>query len=254
VTGSRNPPPDRPPPKVGGPVLGTLMLDAPYFTIPGGLSHPDTFDAGLVNRIVPGALGTVVAGPNYETVTDAYVRTAQEVAAAGATLLTTNCGFAVVYQDAIREKVDVPTVSSTLPWLSWLHAVHGPRVGVMTWDANQLDVTRRDAARWNRTTEVPVADVQHVGAWRRLAHTDPTAAELEEMRDGLLDATQRFVTDHRLSALLMECTGFAAFSQHVARATGAATFDVVTAVRQQLQAQEAAFCQPAIEETRHGRP
>lgn len=211
-------------------MLGLLMLDGPFLTIPGSLAHASTFSAGVLYRVVPGATGWVVASPSFAEVTDAYAQTARRLANEGATVLAANCGFAVVYEPAIRSAADLPLVSSTLPLLGWLHAVHGDRVGVMTWDAAQLDMARRRAAGWDDAWDVPVADLQGSQAWQELAGTIPSATTIAAMRADLVTAARDFAQRARLTALLLECTGFAPFARELSAATTLPAYDIVSLV------------------------
>jgi hypothetical protein len=218
------------------PVLGVLMLDGPYLTVPGALAHPATFEADVLYRVVPGALGLRVVGPDHAELTGAYGQMAEQLRSEGATILTANCGFAVSYTEEVRNRSGLPTVLSSLPLLPLLRHMHGERVGVLTFDATQLDRDRMRASSWAADWSVPVADVQSSDPWLSLSFVTPTGADLQAMARDLMAVASDFAAREGLSALLLECTGMCPFTQKIAQATGLPTYSIVDSVRLALSA------------------
>jgi hypothetical protein len=215
------------PPDSAGPVLCVLLLDGARLEIAGAVADPRSFSAPTRYRVVPGASGAVVASPEFEAVAGEYIDTACAAVAAGATMLTSNCGFAIAYQDAVRAAARVPTALSSLLLVPLLHRVYGERLGILTFDATQLDDERRRLSGWPPGVDLPIADVQHSAAWRAL--NAPAGAILldDQMRTDLVETSRNLVSRHDVSALLLECTGFCPFATDVARCTGLPVYDVV---------------------------
>jgi hypothetical protein len=213
-----------------------LMLDGPYLTVPGALAHPATFDADVLYRVVPGALGLRVVGPDHAKLTGAYGQVAEQLRREGATILTANCGFAVSYTEEVRRRSGLPAVLSSLPLLPLLRHLHGERVGVLTFDASQLDEERARASSWAADWSVPVADVQGSDPWLSLSVVTPSTADLQAMAADLIAVASDFAARDALSALLLECTGMCPFSDEIGQATGLPTYSVVDSVRLALSA------------------
>jgi hypothetical protein len=207
-----------------------LMLDAPFLTIPGAMRNPSTFPVPMHYRTVAGATGARVVGPDYPAVADDYAATARDLAAAGAGFLTSNCGFAIVYQEGVQSTTDLPTALSSLLLLPLLARVYAGGLGVLTYDAAQLDEARRAAAGWPNDVEVPVADVRHSKAWRALGG-GTERLDVEAMRQDLIQTVKALMERHSLRALLLECTGFSPFIADIRAISRIPTFDIVGLVR-----------------------
>lgn len=208
------------------PLLASLLLETSHLDLPGVLRHPDTLAVRQLLETVPGARGTIVVGPDYRAVASAYVASAAAVDAEEIELITANCGFAIAYQDDVAAAVKAPVALSSLLLVPMLFRVYGRRLGVVTFDAGQLDEPRRHAAGWPATGP-PVVDVQGSAAWRRLASDGQPKLNLSKLRDDLLGAVAPFAQRHRLQALLLECTAMSPFRSDLADRTGARVFDLI---------------------------
>jgi hypothetical protein len=208
-----------------------LLLDGTHMTIPGALMHRATFPATVLPITVPGAAGSIVVGPRYEEAREAYVEAALALRAQGAHAITSNCGFAIAYQDNVAAATGLPTALSSLLLLPMLARIHGEGLGVMTYDATQLDDARKTAAGWPGGLDLPTMDVQASKVWRDLGADHRPALDIETMRADLLAVTTRFVGENKLTALLIECTGFSPFRPEIERVTGLPAFDIVRLVR-----------------------
>jgi hypothetical protein len=210
------------------PSLGMLLLDAPCLTIPGGLSRPSTFPVETAYRTVDGAAGLRVVGPDYAAVAGQFESTARELASSGAGFLTSNCGFAIAYQDDVQSATGLPTALSSLLLLPMLVRVYGGGVGVLTYDGSQFDEARRAAVGWPTDVDVPIADVQQSAAWLSFSNTyEVDGLDTEGMRRDLIETAAAFARQHSLRAILLECTGMCPFIADVRAATGLPTYDVV---------------------------
>lgn len=206
------------------PTVGVLLLENTHLDVPGAMAHRETFAAPL-HATVPGGHGDVVVGPDFERVAPAYASTARELRDAGADVVTANCGFAVAYQDEVA-RAAAPAALSSLLLLPLLVRVFAGGVGVLTYDAAELDDRRRALVPWPQDAAVPMAGVRHLPEWAALAADRDPGLDLDAMREQLVALAQGFVSEHGLRALLLECTGMFPFTDDVRRATGAATFDL----------------------------
>jgi len=193
--------------------LGVLLLETSFMDVAGAMKHPETFAFPALHSVVPGATGQTVVGPRTAALTDAYVAHARTLVEEGADVLTCNCGFAVTFQDAIVTQARRPAITSSLLLVPLLARVFGSPVGVLTYDAAQLDAARRQAAGWAADLAVAVADVQHSEAWRALGAVTPPSLDLDVMREDLLTTARALSRGASPTVLLLECTGMFPFAQ-----------------------------------------
>jgi len=205
--------------------VGVLELDAPALSAPGSMRHPATFPS-VVRKVVRGAGASVVIGPRARELTEQYVDAARAVVDAGANLVTTNCGFTVVYQEQIAAAVEVPTVTSALLWIPVLASIYGARLGVLTFDTRHLNDDCRRCAGWSSDLELPIADVRDSSPWRALARAGVSETDLATMRQDLVATAERLLARARIDALLLECTGMLPFRADLERELSMPVFDV----------------------------
>lgn len=208
------------------PAVGVLMLDAAHLEEPGSVGSPSSFAAPASYTTVAGATGDAILSTAFQGLKSAYVLAASELAATGHSLLTSNCGFTIPFQDAVRDETDTPTALSSLLLVPLLVRVYGSRLGVLAFRDSALDRGRRTAAGWP-DVDIPVEDVQHSEVWRTLNGPRGSQLPVRRLRDDLLETAQLFAETHELHAILLECTGFSAFRSEIEAATGARTFDIV---------------------------
>lgn len=203
-----------------------MLLETSFLDVPGAMKHPATFPFATLQTVVPGATGETVVGPRSAALTDAYVTHAHSLIEDGADVLTCNCGFAVSFQDAIVTGTRRPAVTSSLLLVPLLARVFGSPVGVLAYDATQLDRERRQLAGWPTNLAVAVADVQHSEAWRALGAVAQPRLDLNAMRADLLSTARTLSRSASPTVLLLECTGMFPFAQMLRDRSEVPVFDL----------------------------
>ena len=234
--------------------LGVLLLDANALTIPGAVSHPESFGLPTTMVTVSGATAQAITTPlnDQSGLKGLYREAAVALAADGVHALTTNCGFTLPFQQELQQSTRLPVVSSALLLLPALNDVYGAGLGVLTYD---VSVLRRMLERsWDGGhASVAAVDVRESQAWGALEKEAGSPVDTPAMCDDLISIAEAFVSRHDLAALLLECTGFAPFAEALRMHLHVPIFDHITIVRFLLGAQ----LQPAemkVNECKGGRP
>ncbi len=204
------------------PRVGVLLLENTHLAVPGALGLPDTFEPPSLLEVVPGAISSLVLSDEAQELLSAYSEAARTLAARGADIITTNCGYCARYQHAVSTNIDVPVALSGLLLVDTLVRIYG-RLGVLTYDRDALRPIARNAG-W---PDVPLADVCDLQPWRALGESGPVDLDLAAMEDELMSRAQEFVARHQLSALLLECTGMLPFKTALERRVGRPCFDLI---------------------------
>ena len=104
--------------------LGILMLDTLIPRIPGDVGHAATWPHPVHYRVVHGAGGIdIVHGLSAERFLDPFVAAALELEETGVSLITTSCGFLVLFQHELQQRLLVPILTSSLLQVPWLLAL-----------------------------------------------------------------------------------------------------------------------------------
>ncbi len=223
----------------GQPALGILMLRTSFPRPPGDVGNPATWPGPSLYKVVqPADVAAVVrAGPLPDGLVEAFVAAGRELAAEGADLVTTSCGFLVTAQQALADALPVPVVTSSLLQIPDIEAdlPRGRRVGVITIDARRLSPAHLAAA--GAPADTPLAGLEEGGELHRvitqdLAVLDPAAAESDVLAAGR--ALQAAHPD--LGAVVLECTNLPPYREALSRALGLPVYDLVTLVEARLAA------------------
>ncbi|WP_284618662.1 aspartate/glutamate racemase family protein [Aquabacterium humicola] len=205
--------------------LGLLMLDTRFPRPPGDIGNPSTWSrAGIPVRYVTvqGASPQRIVRESDPSLLQPFVHAARALAADGATLLSTSCGFLAAWQHPLAQAVQVPVITSSL-----LQAARYPRPGIVTIDAASLTPALLQAAGVPDGTPVqgvaPGCEFQ-----RRLLGNQPVLDLAEAERD-VVAAAQALVARHpQVSDLVLECTNMPPYREAIARATGRPVHDIET--------------------------
>ncbi|MGE8682817.1 MAG: aspartate/glutamate racemase family protein [Achromobacter marplatensis] len=205
--------------------LGVLMLDTRFPRPPGDVGNRETYSrAGIPVRFV-----TVQGASPRKIVQDAdpsflqpFLDAAVTLAAQGARLISTSCGFLARYQTVLQAAVPVPVVTSSLLQCRGLD-----RVGIVTFDAQSLSRPLLDAV------DVPAdAVVEGIAPGCEMhARILANAPEMDlaEVERNVVDAARRLAArDSGLRNIVLECTNMPPYRDAVARATGLPVHDIET--------------------------
>ena len=209
--------------------VGVLMLRTRFPRPPGDIGNAETFAGRALYRRVERATVAAVLrpeGPDPDLLAD-LIDAARALAAEGAGIIVTSCGFLGPAQVPIQAAVAVPVLTSALGLLPWLREAVGPdgRLGVLTFDADALT-----PAHWGATWDAGVSvagleDSAELGPVIREDRStlDRTAAEADAVRAA---ETLRRRAGGALDAVVLECTNLGPYKTAIREASGAPVFDL----------------------------
>lgn len=205
--------------------LGVLMLDTRFPRPPGDVGNRETYSrAGIPVRFVTvqGASPRKIVQGADPSFLQPFVDAAVALAAQGARLISTSCGFLARYQTVLQAAVPVPVVTSSLLQCRGLD-----RVGIVTFDAQSLSRPLLDAV------DVPAdAVVEGIAPGCEMhARILANAPEMDlaEVERNVVDAARRLAArDSGLRNIVLECTNMPPYRDAVARATGLPVHDIET--------------------------
>ncbi|MGH7463073.1 MAG: aspartate/glutamate racemase family protein, partial [Longimicrobiales bacterium] len=117
--------------------LGILMLDTKFPRPLGDIGNPETFrrlGIAVRFRTVRGASPQRIVQDVDPALLQPFVDAGRELAAQGARMISTSCGFLCSYQDQLSKAVPVPVITSSL-----LQCARLSHPGIVTIDAASLD-------------------------------------------------------------------------------------------------------------------
>ncbi|MBE3636659.1 aspartate/glutamate racemase family protein [Mangrovicoccus algicola] len=220
------------------PFIGILSLDTRFPRIPGDAGHPDSYHLPARLRVVPGAGSPEIVrdGRPAPELVAAFRTAAQALAADGACLITSTCGFLVTVQEEIARAVPVPVLLSGLSLLPVVARMTGARpVGILTASAPALGPAAI-AAAGGRMEDVRIAGLEQdpVFAATFLAPKERQAEQLDpaRMAAAAAGAARDLVARAaECGAILIECGNLPPYAGAIAAAAGRPVFSILDGAR-----------------------
>lgn len=205
--------------------LGIVMLDTRFPRPPGDIGHPETFArAGIAVRYlrVSGASPTRVVVEADAALNTPFVQAMQALAAEGASLITTSCGFLAAQQALFARAVPVPVISSSL-----LQCAALQRPGIVTFDVASLTPAVLQGA--GVPTGTPMEGLTPGCELHSRILGNETLLDLEAAEQDVVQAALRLVKQHpEIENIVLECTNMPPYRVAVEKATGRPVHDIET--------------------------
>jgi hypothetical protein len=161
---------------------------------------------------------------------DAFTAAALELQADGVSLVTTNCGFLVLYQEHIQAELDVPFLSSSLVQVRWLQQLLPPgrTVGIITLERASLTARHLTAAGLD--TDVPIVGMEEVGEhFLAVIAGDGPQLDVPRARAEHVAAGRLLRERHPdVAAIVLECTNMPPYAAAIRDDTGLPVHDFTT--------------------------
>jgi Asp/Glu/hydantoin racemase len=216
-------------------LVGMVMTDSQFPRVRGDNGNAGTWPFPVLYRVVPGASpARVVRALVGDALIEPFAQAAQELERAGVELVTTGCGFLVLYQQQIQSRLGIPFLSSSLLQVPWVADVLPPgrEVGVLTIERSSLTADHLTAAGIGPGHRVRVLGLDEVqSSLARTILDDGVELDLERARTEVVAAARTLLEHHpAIGAIVLECTNLPPYRSDVREATGLPVYDLTTLV------------------------
>ena len=205
--------------------LGVIVLDTHFPRPPGDIGCPETWArAGIPARLltVPGASARRVVQTQDLALLGPFIDAARSLAADGARLITTSCGFLAGWQTELQAAVPVPVITSSL-----LQCANLPAPGVVTFDAASLHPSLLLKA--GVPAGMPVQGLAPGCELQSRILADDTVLDLAQAQRDVVSAAIQLVSRHpQVQTVVLECTNMPPYRDAVAQAIGRPVHDLET--------------------------
>jgi hypothetical protein len=217
----------------GAPV-GILLLDCVAPFVPGSVGNASTWSVPVRYKTISGLTVDRILGPDAADHTADVVQAAAELAREGAQVITSNCGFTIRYQEAVRAAVPVPVLLSSLliaPFLERMLPLD-KALGIITASASSLTPELWAAAGLPAGAgRVVVGGLDGAPAFTAAFIACAGDVDVDAVRAETVDAAVRLLEDRPdVAMLLLECSELPPYAAAVQLATGVPVFDFTSMV------------------------
>lgn len=212
-------------------VLGVLMLDTNFPRPVGDIGNPESFDHPVIYRRLPGAVVSriVTDEPLPDDLVTLFVNSARALEDAGATVISTSCGFLFPLQHRLQAAVSVRVVTSALCMLPALRQKLGADtpIGIVTFDAERLSPHHIPD-----DGPLVIEGLAHTDHLYRVIADDLADLDQAQAGSNVADALQRLESrEPHLTAVILECTNLPPYRCNILQNTSFSIYDIHDAIK-----------------------
>lgn len=216
-----------------GTTVGVLVMQSRVPCIPGSVSNASSYDFPVVYRVVEGLDVKRLVYEADATLAAPVIAAAQELERAGASAITTDCGYMAWFQAAVAEAVQVPVCLSSLLQVPFIRSLLAParKLGVIVADSRSLRPQMLAGIGVDAAQLVVAGMEGRTAFWSAIMDEKGTLDSDAIEREVLDVATGLVAADPAIGALLLECSEFPPYSAAVQARLRLPVFDFLTMIR-----------------------
>lgn len=202
-----------------GAQIGLLMLESRFPRFKGDIGHPETFNPPALVATIRNATPKRVVEDQATGLVNSFSDAAKKLEQAGASLITTSCGFLVLHQKALETAVTVPLFSSALlavPIAAEQLRPDGLRPAILTISSENLTDAHLQAA--DCPLETPIGAPDPKGHFCTQILGNHETMDEDAARQDVITAATNLINKHTdIGALVLECTNMPPYASDLAR-------------------------------------
>lgn len=215
-----------------GHAVGVLLLDyrAPF--IPGDVGNATSYRYPVLFKPVKGlTLDRVLAGD--PACAPSIVEAARELEEFGVRGISSDCGFLVQYQDAVRKAVKVPVLMSSLLQIPFLAQMfeHGRPIGCITATRQKLGHHVLELAGVRSEINVVIRGMEDLPHFKEAVLNERGDLDSDLLEAETVTCARELQERHPdMGAILLECSMLPPYAKAVQDETGLPVFDFLTMI------------------------
>lgn len=219
--------------------VGILQLDCSLPFIPGDVDNATTYGYPVLYRAISG-LSTATCLRGAPEMTRAVVEAARELEAQGVRVISSDCGFMLQFQAAVRSAVRVPVVMSGLLQLPMIAASLDARRPIAIITADSSNLTTDFMARAGLPVPpnpLVIRGLQDQPEFRSAVFDEKGTIDADLVEAEVVGVAREIAGAHPdLGAILLECSMLPPYSRAIQEAVGVPVFDFITMIDHFYQA------------------
>lgn len=215
-----------------GHAVGILLLDYRGPFIPGDVGNATSYGYPVLFKLVKGlTLDRVLAGD--AACEAAVVEAAQELEAFGVRGISSDCGFLIQYQEAVKKAVKVPVFMSSLLQIPFLAQMFEPSrpVGCITATRQKLGNRVLELAGVRSEINVVIEGMEDQPHFKQAILEEGGELDSELIEAETVACAKALQSRHPdMGAIVLECSMLPPYAKAVQDATALPVFDFITMI------------------------
>ncbi|HKL13687.1 MAG TPA: aspartate/glutamate racemase family protein [Halanaerobiales bacterium] len=216
-----------------GEPIGILMLDTFTPFIPGDVGNASTYDFPVRYETVEGLTVKRIFSKDKSAYNTLYTA-AKNLQSQGVRAITGDCGFMAIFQNKLKEQLDVPIFLSSMlqvPFITNLISENA-KIGVLSANGASLnDKNLLKEVGINNEDKIIIKGLEDKENFNKAIIEEVGILESEKVEKEVVNTAVNLVNDNpEIEVILQECSVLPPYSHAVQEATKLPVFDYITMI------------------------
>ena len=215
-----------------GQAVGILLLDAKAPFIPGDVANASSYAYPVIYKTVEG-LSTSVCLNGAPEFNSKLAAAAKELEAAGVRGISSDCGFMLQFQDAVREAVKVPVAMSSLLQIPFIAKTLEPSqpIGVITADSTNLTPDFLTRGGIKVKNPLIIRGMQDEPEFKTAVLQEKGTLDSDLITEETVRMAKSMVKEYpNMGAILLECSMLPPYAKAVQDAVNLPVYDFISMI------------------------
>lgn len=215
-----------------GQAIGILLLDAKAPFIPGDVANASTYAYPVIFKTIEG-LSTPVCLNGAPEFNAKLAEGAKELEAAGVRGISSDCGFMLQFQDAVREAVKVPVAMSSLLQIPMIAQTldTSRSIGVITADSTNLTPDFLKRGGISVPHKIVIRGMQDEPEFKTAVLEEKGTLDSDLITEEAIRIAKDMVEkDPTMGAILLECSMLPPYAKAVQEAVELPVYDFISMI------------------------
>lgn len=216
-----------------GHAIGIIMMDSFMPFPPGTPGNATTFCYPVLYETVRGCDMEHLVYQGDQALLEPMLEAGWRLVNAGVRAVTGNCGFMILFQEALARELPVPVFMSSLLQLPFVSRLLKPDeiVGIISASKRSLSPEHLRIAMGGTEVNYVVAGMEDQPAFHAAIHAEVGELDFDAIEAEVVTVAQSLIeANPSVKALLIECTDLPPYAAAVQEATGLPVFDYSTMI------------------------
>ena len=215
-----------------GESIGILILNAHYPCIPGNVGNATTFRFPVRYKVVKEASIKGLLKLRDPALAEPFVRAALELQDDGVKAVTGACGFMALFQNEVRNALEIPVFLSSLIQVPFIHRILGgiKKIGIITADSQALGPDHFLSIGVPYDDSLRIAGMEDQKEFREAVLEEKGTLDSGLIRSEVLAVARRLAADPAVGAILLECSDLPPYASAIQEELRLPVFDFVTMI------------------------
>ncbi|SDZ78864.1 hypothetical protein SAMN05660420_00313 [Desulfuromusa kysingii] len=211
--------------------IGILLLDTETPFIQGDVGNAKSYNYPVRYKVIKGL--TVEAIFSHDaSFTTAIIDAARELEREGVKAITGDCGFMALFQQQVKDAVNIPVFLSSLTQLPFISQIlrNNNKIGIITANATSLTADLFTAVGFTEIEKLVIKGLDDTKYFHEAAIAEVGTLDSDRISAEVVAASQQLAEDPNVGAILLECSLLPVYGFAVQQATGLPVFDFLTMI------------------------